>query len=859
VDYARHARAGSPFYEESDGDAPHSDSFSTVCPAGWRRHASADWVHVVGPAVLPVQGWKIHVSSTIHEARHVLAIVAREAVELGVSFKHLPDARALHEQSAKYADRGRSGKFITVYPATDDQFEALLVALGDRLDGIQGPYILSDVRWRHGPVYFRWGGFKPMEMVTESGDRVPAVLAPDGEPVPDARDAVFTLPEFVEVPALVRSAVRERLDPTDRGTEDLLGDRDIRRVLHFSNGGGVYLLGPGGDGEQQVMKEGRPGAGLDGQGRSARDRVEHEFAVLQRLRDIESVVSPSELRHVGDHAFMTEEYIDGTSLFDWVAAHYPYSHVDDIAVYERLALDLLDQLEDALRQVHARGVALMDLQPRNVLVDRGGRVRLIDLETACDTDERDVATIGTPGYVPPWPTTPRGRDLYSLAQTGMHIFQPLTPLNDLSDRLWESATATVTRDFGSRASGRLAELRVEALVEAPARGGELEPAGADIAGDEGRQRALADALRQGCQESRRASTNRIYPGDPRQFSNAGAWDIEHGLAGVMHVLGENDPHATTDRERLAEASEHVTDPGGGLLRGLLGIAVVLAARGAPEDAEQTAERALGSPPDPLDVSLRTGVSGRVLALRELSRTIPSSSLAAAYGTAVNDLRRLIRELPSGLHSPGRSTAKPIGLLDGWSGAAVAAVALGRDTGDHSWFDLARTALDADRLGLEEARDGSLQVRDGSRLMPYLADGSAGIGVALAQLPQRGPEDDDTLVRIARACRVRCCSNAGLMHGRAGLLAALTLLPVPEVDGSLKGEVLTEQASRLHVHLFRSRSGSGVVAAGENCLRLSTDFGTGSAGVAAALDLLRMGGQHLIPAVPLEDSRAMTRG
>lgn len=860
MDYARHARAGSPFYEDGDGDDTPVTWFRASCPPGWRRERSADWVHLVGPSALPVQGWKIHVSTTLDEARHVLAIVADECARLDVSFKHLPDLRALREQNSKYADRGRSGKFITAYPATDGGFEELLLALGDRLDGLPGPFILSDVRWRRGPVYFRWGGFKPMEMVVETGDRVPAVLAPDGTPAPDRRDAVFTLPEFVDPPALVRDAIRERLEPTDSGTDDLLDGREVRRVLHFSNGGGVYLLSAADDGPQVVMKEGRPGAGLDGRGRSARDRVEHEYAVLQRLRHVESVVMPVDLRHVGDHAFLTEEHVEGTSLFEWVAAQYPYSYVDDIAGYEELAHAVLDQLEEALRQVHACGIALMDLQPRNVLVDPEGRVRLIDLETACDVDEQGVAAIGTPGYVPPWPTTPCGRDRYSLAQTAMHVFQPLTPLNDLTDRLWESARSAVARDFGDRAVGRLDALRVQALTEAPpSRHHEIEPVEADIAGDEDRQRALADALRRGCRESRRESGPRVYPGDPHQFTDIGAWDVEHGLAGVMHVLGEDDIHAAADLERLAEASARVPDPGGGLLRGLLGIAVVLAARGAGESAEQAVRRELGNPSDPLDVSLRTGAAGRVLSLRRLSETVSSPWLATAYGTAVDELRRLLRELPGELHSPGRSTGEPIGLLDGWSGAAVAAVALGRDTGDPSWFDLARTALDVDRLGMEEARDGSLQVRDGSRLMPYLADGSAGIGVALAQLPRRGPEDEDTLVRIARACRVRCCSNVGLLHGRAGLLAALSLLPVQELDGSAIDEVLTDQASRLHVHLFRSRSGSGVVAAGENCLRLSTDLGTGSAGVAAALDLARTGSRDLIPAVPLRDSRATTRG
>ncbi|MDR0626556.1 MAG: hypothetical protein LBG11_04725, partial [Bifidobacteriaceae bacterium] len=77
-----------------------------------------------------------------------------------MSFKYLPSLDALFNQNRKYAPRSSSGKFVTIYPADDDEFIDLLYELDRRLGDADGPYILSDVQFGHGPVYFRYGAFR---------------------------------------------------------------------------------------------------------------------------------------------------------------------------------------------------------------------------------------------------------------------------------------------------------------------------------------------------------------------------------------------------------------------------------------------------------------------------------------------------------------------------------------------------------------------------------------------------------------------------------------------------------------------------------------------------------------------------
>jgi tRNA A-37 threonylcarbamoyl transferase component Bud32 len=110
------------------------------------------------------------------------------------------------------------------------------------------------------------------------------------------------------------------------------------------------------------------------------------------------------------------EYVEGRTLGQIVGEDGPPPVARAVAV----ALDLLD----ALAHAHRRGVVHRDLKPGNILVDRNGRARLLDLGLARrDADPRqslDGGALGTPRYMAPeqalTPETVDGRaDLFSLA------------------------------------------------------------------------------------------------------------------------------------------------------------------------------------------------------------------------------------------------------------------------------------------------------------------------------------------------------------------------------------------------------------------------------------------------------------
>ncbi|XP_073002019.1 phosphoenolpyruvate carboxylase kinase 1-like [Typha latifolia] len=91
------------------------------------------------------------------------------------------------------------------------------------------------------------------------------------------------------------------------------------------------------------------------------------------------------------------DLVDGPDLFEWIRLRLgsPPSEPE--------AADVVAQIAAALAACHRRGVAHRDVKPDNVLLDRGGRVRLADFGSAAGfgCGRRMTGLVGTPFYVAP--------------------------------------------------------------------------------------------------------------------------------------------------------------------------------------------------------------------------------------------------------------------------------------------------------------------------------------------------------------------------------------------------------------------------------------------------------------------------
>ncbi|MDF2580430.1 MAG: hypothetical protein K0S49_2009 [Microbacterium sp.] len=128
----------------------------------------------------------------------------------------------------------------------------------------------------------------------------------------------------------------------------------------------------------------------------------------------------------------------------------------------------------------------------------------------------------------------------------------------------------------------------------------------------------------------------------------------------------------------------------------------------------------------------------------------------------------------------------------------------------------------------------MQVDQGWRLLPYLAHGSAGIGLVLAQYLSHEPDDElhDALRGIIRAASAPFVVQPGLFAGRAGLAIFLQSL---EATGHASAETVRARdhhLSQMRLHALEAPAGVRVV--GDGMLRASCDLATGAAGVLLAL-------------------------
>jgi hypothetical protein len=173
-----------------------------------------------------------------------------------------------------------------------------------------------------------------------------------------------------------------------------------------------------------------------------------------------------------------------------------------------------------------------------------------------------------------------------------------------------------------------------------------------------------------------------------------------------------------------------------------------------------------------------------------------------------------------------------GLMRGASGAALLFVRLFERSADEAWLDLAEIALRQDLRRCVLREDGGLQVNEGWRTLPYLADGSLGIGMVLEEFLEHRhvPGFAAATAAIRTAASAPFYIEPGLFRGRAGFILALSRrLPAGE---AARDPVVAAHVRRLQWHAVQYEG--ELAFPGAELLRLSMDLATGNAGVMLAL-------------------------
>lgn len=883
------------FYETPDRLAGAAGAASALFPVA-RRETPAEWVDAwsgdwrqlqpLADRRWPEQGWKIHVSARLDNADRVGTYIWDYCVPRGIPFKFVPGKQLLYLRNSKYASRTISGKFATLYPRDDAMLHTVLRELGGQLAAEEGPYILTDLRWRGGPLHVRYGGFAPRYCVGADGALVPAVAGPDGTLIPDRKDPAFSVPDWVELPAFLAPELAARNATTTSGLP-----YRIERALHFSNGGGVYQGTDRRDGAQVVLKEARPHAGLAADGADAVARLEREKAALERLAGLGVAPGVRDWFELGGHRFLVMDHLPGRTLNSFFAERHPLLSARpdpaEVASYTRWAVRIHGAVERAVAAVHGRGLVFNDLHMFNIMVapeaDAAAgdavdgtdvSVALVDFEAAAPVADGPRQIVAHPGYVAPADREGFAIDRYALACLRIALFLPMTTLlavdrrkaahlarvaaeqfPELPAEFLREAVEEITGEPAARTAARSAGAGVPAAARtaaAPARTGAgagdgLLPAEPDDW--PGSRTAMVRALAASATPGR---DDRVFPGDVAQFNDGGGLGIAFGAAGVLYALAEaGAPRSEPGEEWLLRRT--AAPPRGtpfGLYDGLLGVAYVLERLGHGKRALDLVEQVLAENWQALASHLHGGLAGAGLVLDHLAAACGEPSLhdhALRAAALLTERLAAADAAPDGgaAGTPAARGGERAGLLRGWTGPALFFVRLYERTRDPALLDAAAAALRRDLARCRTDRTGGLVVDEGRRTMPYLGDGSAGIATVLDDYLRYRDDEEFAAARAAvlPAARMRYYAQPGLFQGRAGMLLHLGRTSTPGVRAADLGA----QAAALSWYALPY--GGGLAFPGDQMMRLSMDLATGTAGCLLALAAAQPGSGAGLPFLP----------
>jgi serine/threonine protein phosphatase PrpC len=198
------------------------------------------------------------------------------------------------------------------------------------------------------------------------------------------------------------------------------------RELHVSSRSHVHLAVDDATGLQAVLK--LPSVDLR-EDRDHLDRFVLEEWVARRV-DSPHVLKASPIDRPRSHLFVAMEYVDGQTLAQWAVDH-PRPSLDSVR-------GLVEQLARGLQALHGREMIHQDLRPENVMIDRAGTVRIIDLASThvaglADTEgeRRALGIEGTLQYTAPEYFTGDGgsarSDLFSLAAIAYQLLTGQLP------------------------------------------------------------------------------------------------------------------------------------------------------------------------------------------------------------------------------------------------------------------------------------------------------------------------------------------------------------------------------------------------------------------------------------------------
>ena len=854
------------YYESFDSYRSEHSEFcrlvSTRLPSDWRIEQRGIWAQCGSPAnATPRQGWKIHISARRGNATQVLSRAMEVLFQSGsANFKFAADPFILWLMNGKNWPRGNAGKFITAYPADTSEFSVLIEKLYQATKGLEGPYILSDHRYKDSSVlFYRYGGMQQLNILNIKGEHVPVLMNPNGNPEPDHRLPYPSTPTWADTPFPSKPSAEH----SPKGFQLKGGRYRIDHVISFSNCGGVYCAFDGLTGRKLVIKEARPRVNEITESCDAIGLLKKEYRILAELADTGIAPQPFDLFQEWEHWFLAEEYIEGLPLGAYAVQQNvilrPRAKSSDLHEWWNLCCALARNVIEIIDTLHKRGIVFGDLSPHNLLVvAEGPQLKLIDFEAACQIGVDPPTPIATDGFASHSQRAGRAvhfeDDYYAIGAVLLASIFPINGILGLRPEASQDFLSALQKEMGlpersvklvlsllssdplqrPSPSMMLAALHDTSLCQ-PTISEIPRPNYVPIISD------IVGHIQSSATYDRR---DRLFPADPKVFVT-NPLSLGYGASGVAYGLSQlsgKPPQASVDWI-LSQPIDTGTYPPG-LYLGLAGIAWSLLEMGYLEEAERVFKLTFDHPLLHAASDIFYGVAGWGMTCLRFFLTTQDQMYLDRAIVAGKKLLEMRKSADTGTYWELLGEVR-LGFADGASGISLFLLFLYLLTSDSEFLAVAQQALNFDLSFGVENKDGGLawpySPTDRSIVSPYWRFGSAGVGAVVLRFWRLLQEP--SYFSILEKIFIQTDRKYAVLPGRFVGLAGIGdfLLDMHQFTGN---PLYLESAHKVAdgIMLFRVQR-EGAAFPGDLLFRLSCDYGTGSAGIALFLARLQYGGQN----------------
>ncbi|WP_100011774.1 lanthionine synthetase LanC family protein [Lentibacillus sediminis] len=774
-------------------------------------------------------GWKIHISSTIDNYEEVFKVVATYCIKNEINFKFIADLDKFREINGKAANRASHGKFIVLYPA-EDSILTVLEDLYHKTKDYEGPYILSDKPYRNSKVlFYRYGEFSPIRKVSERGTIETFIKNNKNKLVQDMRVPYYHIPEWVE----------DLKVPIETEKESLFLLKYIpKEALNFSSSGGVYLVEDHNE-KELIAKEARQYSALDYAGLYAPERLVREKEFLINLE--KTGITPKVHDFISEHGngYLVEEKIRGESLRVYTYTKNPLISLErdvaEINKYYDNIFDIFCQLIEKVNIIHAHGIALYDISDANVILEKkengSFNVKLIDLEHSMFLHETDELRVDTIGYRSKENSLIK-KDLDKIMLIGMVMIYPINNLYALDENkkiaLLEWARKNIPYLSDEYIDILLNHFHTQSLTNHNSKLS-TKYIGTDLIE---LTNSIVDLFDFSTKEK-----GYYIPADPHIF-NTNPFSICHGIYGILigtyqtySNLGKPNPFQLKEisLEIFEREFPSIKNLPRSLLIGSSGIIVYLLKIGLIDEARVLYKKAAVQPA-PLLNDLFYGKAGLVIMhlYYWLKTKDPDSKKQALI---------LSDELIIG------DELEYAGLYEGKAGVSLALLLTYTVTSERKYLEASEIILEevldllyTNRIGnitINRKKIGSGETVESA----FLYNGLSGIGMLLISFYRitRNSEHKKYLDKIVKGLEHKIQYFPSLMRGLAGVVDFLIsyyqlVEENPQVYESIEDKISTFRL----FEVVGENDGKSLGFPGEQALKISHDFYTGSMGIVSVL-------------------------